>query len=236
MSEPTHRGNGTPASPGAATTPPTFGRTLIGRAAEGIAMTAGWGLGTVFGVVAAVRRARPLHAGGTVVAASLTIEPAAEPAAEISGVPLLDEPGEYSCLVRESRAAGVPAPAPDVAGMALRITITEAQSQRPADLLFASTGTGSLSRYRLSLRRGTADGPMTTLLPMAASTGPLVLALLPDGTDTRRLAWAHLRGNWHECGTLRILREQVPAQEQEQRFDGIANPLPGLAHYAAVRA
>ncbi len=232
MTVPTHDSDGTPI-PLQASTPPPRPPGLLERAAEGAAMTAGWGLGAVFGVLAALRRARPLHPTGKVMAAILTVRPTGEP----TGVPLLDEPGEYACLVRESRATGVPSPAPDVIGVALRVTITEAGAQRPADLLFASTGTGPVTRFTLALRRSAGAGPLTTLLPMAASTGPLLLALRPNGDgDTLRLAWAGPRGDWHDCGTLRIQRDEVSADDQALRFDGIANPLPGLAPYAVVRA
>lgn len=233
MTVPTHHPDGTPISLQAPAPPAAVAPGLLGRAAEGVAMTAGWGIGAVFGVLAAVRRARPLHPAGKIMAATLTVTP--DGAA--TGVPLLDEPGEYRCLVRESRATGVPAPAPDIVGAALRITVTEADAQRPADLLFASTGAGSITRFTLALRRSAGGGPLTTLLPMAASTGPLLLALLPNGDgDTLRLAWAHPRGDWHECGRLLIQRDEVSADDQAMRFDGIANPLPGLAHYAVVRA
>lgn len=233
MTVPTHDSDGTPIPLQAATPPPATSPGLLERAAEGAAMTAGWGLGAVFGVLAALRRARPLHPTGKVMAATLTVRPTGEP----TGVPLLDEPGEYRCLVRESRATGVPSPAPDVIGVALRVTITEAGAERPADLLFASTGTGAVTRFTLALRRSAGAGPLTTLLPMAASIGPLLLALRPNGDgDTLRLAWAQPRGDWHDCGILRIQRDEVTGDDQALRFDGIANPLPGLAPYAVVRA
>lgn len=233
MTVPTHDSDGTPiplrgSAPEAAPSP-----GLLGRAAERAAMTAGWGLGAVFGVVAALRRARPLHPVGKVMTATLQVRPTGEP----TGVPLLDEAREYRCLVRQSRATGVPSPAPDIVGVALRIVVTEAGVERPADLLFASTGTGAVSRFTLALRRSAGSGPLTTLLPMAAKAGPLLLALRPNGDgDTFRLAWAHVRGDWHDCGILRIERDDLGDDYQELRFDGIANPLPGLAPYAVVRA
>lgn len=233
MTVPTPDANGTPIPLQAPAPPAAVSPGILQRAAEGVAMTAGWGLGAVFGVLAALRRARPLHPVGKVMTATLTVRPNGGR----TGVPLLDAPGEYRCLVRESRATGFPAPAPDVIGLALRLTITEAGAHRPADLLFASTGTGTVTRFTLALRRSAGAGPLTTLLPMAASIGPLLLALRPNGDgDTLRLSWAQPRGDWHDCGTLRIQRDEVSEDDQALRFDGIANPLPGLAPYAVVRA
>jgi hypothetical protein len=52
------------------------------------------------------------------------------------GVPWLDDPGTDVGIVRFSRAAGLPAPVPDVLGLALRL----GAAGRQHDLLLATTG------------------------------------------------------------------------------------------------
>src|SRR6476661_10111092 len=85
-------------------------------------------------VLSALRRpAKPLHPLGTVLTGVLRRHGGAEP----SGVPWLDETGEDAVLVRLSRAVGLPAPLPDIFGLALRMSTADG---RPADLLLATTG------------------------------------------------------------------------------------------------
>jgi len=67
-----------------------------------------------------------------------------------TGAAWLDDAGEDDVVVRLSRAVGLPPPAPDVFGLALRVPTA---GGRYGDLLFASTGLGRLTRFTLTPAR-----------------------------------------------------------------------------------
>lgn len=200
----------------------------------------GAALGAVFAVTARLRRDKPLHPEGSVAPATLSVVPAPLP----SGVPLLDEPGEHACVVRASHAMGSGPERSDIEGFALRIQPGERHTQ-PADILFASTGAGPLTRFGLALRRPGTHGTQTTLLPLRAGGHPLVLRLEPvdrqpagpAGTgpwwpSRYELSWAHGRGPWQYCGDLVV--DWGDLTDAPERFDPIANPLPGASQYPVV--
>ncbi|MDQ3905986.1 MAG: hypothetical protein M3300_11230 [Actinomycetota bacterium] len=80
------------------------------------------------------------------------------------GVSWLDDPGSDVGIVRFSRAAGLPAPAPDVLGLALRLHATGTQH----DLLLATTGMRPGWRHGLVARRHALRVPYGSLLPYEA--------------------------------------------------------------------
>lgn len=208
---------------------------------------AGAALAAVFAITAWARHSKPLHPVGSVESARLTIrapvssstpDPAARPSA---GVALLDEPGEYGCVVRVSYAVGTGPERPDIEGFALRI-VPGPRHPDPIDVLFASTGSGSLSRFGLTVRSPGVHRTQTTLLPIRTAGGrALVLRLEPldaNGSSLPRryeLSWAHGRGPWHPCGELTV---EVEADEPDRpvRFDPVRFSLPGTAQYAVVAA
>ena len=73
-----------------------------------------------------------------------------------TGVAWLDEAGTDHVAVRFSQSLGLPAPRPDILGMALRIA---AQPGQFGDVLLATTGTGLLGRYVLLPTRRYGDRP-----------------------------------------------------------------------------
>ena len=147
---------------------------------------------------------------------------------EAVGVPLLDEPGVDAVTARVSRATGLPAPLPDIHGLAVRVPLTDG---RHGDLLLASTGLGPATRFLLKPARH--PRVLTTLLPYATPTGPVLLAAVAQGEERYDLLWARTRGPWHRWGRL-ILRERHDADPLVS-FDPVANPLPALEHPAWVR-
>jgi hypothetical protein len=187
---------------------------------------AGAVLGATFGVAALVRRTKPLHPVGQVGTGVLDVT---EPLPGL-GVPLLAEKRSHTCLVRWSRATGLPAPLPDVEGFAVRF-------DRPtADLLFASTGTGPVSRFLLVPRTPGVHGPQTTLLPVASRGGALMFRLTPEagsGEPPSRLALAVATGtgDWTTVGFLSC----VWGPDRPIRFDPVEHALPGTEQYPAVR-
>ena len=189
----------------------------------------GTALGAAFGLAARIRRNKPIHPAGRVGTAVLDLT---TPAANL-GVPLLAVPGRHDCLVRWSRSAGVPSPLPDVEGLALRIR--DAGDGHPADLLFASSGEGTVTRYTPTLRAPHGHGPMSTLLPVVGGAGALMFLVEPldeDDPPTRwRLSAAGAGSPWQTVGTMTV----AWGPDEAVRFDPVANQLPGTQQYRLVR-
>jgi hypothetical protein len=147
-----------------------------------------------------------------------------------SGAAWLDEHGTADVVVRWSRAVGLPSPAPDVFGLAVRVQLDRG---RYGDLLFSTTGTGPLSRFVL-VPSWSAERPMTTLLPYRTSAGPVLLEARPRSGRTVDLAWARGTGAWHHFATLRLDEDPQAAADDDVSFDPVVNPLPGLGVYGWV--
>lgn len=183
-------------------------------------------LGVAAGVAAAVRRTKPLHPQGRVGDGVLHV---LAPLPEL-GVPLLAEVGDRSCVVRWSRAMGLPAPLPDFEGLALRFPA----DQGGGDVLMASTGTGRVERHLLLLRGPDHHGPQSTLLPVATDAGPLLLCATPsdDGHPPERfkVAVAVGSGDWQDVGALTV----AWGPDMPMRFDPVEHQLPGTRQYPVV--
>ena len=179
------------------------------------------------GLVSHRPAAKPLHPRGAVLRGTLHRHGSRSP----SGVPWIDRAGEDRVVVRESRAVGAPSPTPDIFGLALRVPVEGSH----ADLLFASTGLGRLSRFTLTFGRAPYSRPLTTLLPYRAPAGPLVLSAVY--VDRRRvsLAWAAKWGRWHRFAELVMDEEPSEADDQPVSFDPVRHQLPGLRTYSWVR-
>jgi hypothetical protein len=203
--------------------------SVAGEAGALAAKAGGTVLGGVFGALAVARGDKPLHALGRVAPGTLTIE-----GRRVTGIPLLDRPGPVDVRCRLSRALTVATHGLDVMGIAVRIP-GAGPDGGDADVLFASTGTGDLSRYLFRPRRSSVTGPLTTLLPGGRSGGPRVLGLFPDGPYRYRLAWSGARGGWTEVGTLEI-DVDAAALDEPVRFDPVGRPLRGLEPPGWVRS
>jgi hypothetical protein len=177
-----------------------------------------------------IRDSKPLHPDGTVRHATLEVT---GPAPALR-VPVLAEADTVPCLVRVSRAIGLPAPLPDIGGLALRFR-PDATGENRGDLLFASTGTGHLSRWFLLPHVDPARSALTTLLPLSSALGPVLFSLTPagDGPTAYELTWARPRGEWSPLGRLTLGAALSPT-DPPIRFDPIENPVPGLTNYPVV--
>lgn len=189
-------------------------------------------LAAAFGVVALARRGKPLHPEGQIGAGHLVVDPDGR-----SGCRLLDVAGDLDCLVRASYAMGTGPGGSDIEGLALRL-LPGNHLAAPADVLFASTGTGRVGRFVLRLRRPGHHGGQTTLLPVDASGYPLLLRLLPRSHGPGwpadyDLEWAHGTGPWRTCARLTV--DWATGTDEAVRFDPIANQLPGTREYGWVR-
>jgi hypothetical protein len=187
-------------------------------------------LAALLGAVALVTRRKPLHAVGRTWDAVLRV---GTPAPEL-GVPLLADRGVHACMVRVSRALSTHEGRWDLGGVALRVP-TAGTVGRPADLLFATTGTGRLTRHLLRPVRTAANRPLTTLLPTRAGGQSIVLLLHPTSADPEpreyELACSVDGGAWQVAGLVQLQRE-VP--DVDVRFDPIVNELAGTSAPAWV--
>jgi hypothetical protein len=195
-------------------------------------------LAVTFGAAAALRGGKPIHARGVVAQARLTRTGLAERV----GVAWLDEPGADVGLARLSRATGLPAPAPDVLGLAVRFR----GGAGPADLLLATTGTAPVLRHLLVPRGDLLAAAYTSLLPYDAAGTPVMLAALPlrrgggardaaeaaaalaDRPASFTLAVATPGGPWQPFGVLELARTGDEPVDPPIAFDPVRHPLPGL--------
>src|SRR6478735_10849012 len=196
------------------------------------ARVAGVALAAGLGLVALMTGRKPLHAAGRTWGAQLRID---VPMPDL-GVPLLRERGVHPCTARVSRAVGTPDGWWDIGGLALRLPGAGALG-RPADLLFATTGTGPVSRHLLRPVRRAAGRPLTTLLPTRAGGHSVALLLRPvdDATVPQEfeLAIAVDRGAWDAVGLLQLRQERF---DSALRFDPIVDELEGTTAPAWVVA
>lgn len=194
------------------------------RIVEGAAGAAGSVIGGAFGLVARVRRAeKPLHPRGDVEIGRLVRR--GHDAAP-TGSAFLDGTGDDEVLVRRSRAVGLPAPLPDVNGLAVRVPRSDG---RVGDLLLSGTGRGRLTRYLLSVQLHEASGHVGTLVPYLTPTGPVHVGARAVTADQLVLAWARPGQDWHDIAELRLTDE--PGTDLSVSFDAIEHPCEGLEPY-----
>ncbi|MBE1877489.1 hypothetical protein [Myceligenerans pegani] len=205
-------------------------------------------VGLALGVAVAVARRwrpRPLHPSGVVLAGALHVESHGAPGGAALGAPVA-----HPVVVRVSRAAGLPAPLPDVFGLAVHWT-TGGRSQ---DLLLSATGLGRATRFLLAPRVRPCGGGFGTLMPFRdVDDRPVLLAAAPAGPSPRdlgatsrepvalvgvelRLLSAHPGGRWHRLGALRcgeIVTADAPRVDPVQNVPGALGTYPWAA---ALRA
>jgi hypothetical protein len=195
----------------------------------GASRVAGGLLEGVFASIARLRpAAKPLHPQGETRGATVTRE-GLVPATE---VPWIDEPGVDAGQVRVSRAVGLPPGWPDIFGLAMRVPTTSGHG----DVLFATTGRGSLGRFLLLPGRSATSWTYTTLLPYRTRSGALLLAAEPDGPDSFTLACARVRGPWRAFGHVVLNATSTSgatgdAENIGPAFDPVLNQIPGLSYY-----
>jgi hypothetical protein len=207
---------------------------VTSQVTELAAAAAGRVLATGLGAVALVRRGKPLHPRGDIWRAVLEVTDPVPGAGPFAGTV-----GTYDGLARHATAMGLPAPLPDVDGLALRLPVDGGD----ADLLFAATGTGRWTQHVLVPHPAGARVPLTTLLPFETRAGRLVLGLFPDDSSRDDLSGAtHYdvraslgSGPWRPLGHLALAPLDVE-DPPELRFDPIRNTPPGLdTHPVIVR-
>jgi hypothetical protein len=183
----------------------------------------------VFGIMGVLRPApKPLHPSGTLRRSTIRRHGLTD--GERVGVPWIDEAGTSDAVGRFSRATGLPDALPDIHGLAIRVLDDPAD---PADILLATTGLGCLTRFVLRPSRSAASGAYSTLLPYSTSSGPVLLAAVPDRREAGRLflAVASPLGHWTVFADLRVADPDPAATGDAISFDPILNQLEGLGYY-----
>ncbi|SNR35860.1 phosphodiesterase [Blastococcus mobilis] len=201
----------------------------------GLSRGAGRLVAVPVGGLARRRGGKPMHPRGAVFDAVLERRGGAVG----RGVPWLEAVASDPAVVRLSRGAGLPAPLPDLLGLAVRLP----GEGTPIDLLLSTTGRGPLTRL-LPLPRRDAAAIYSSIMAYRSDAGSLRLAAFPEaagvpsdpGPLARAVARDGLRftlavarglGPWQPFATL-ALTGAVPALDPDVRFDAVQNPPPGL--------
>lgn len=174
------------------------------------------------------------------------------------GVPWLDAAVRETVVIRLSRGVGLPAPCPDLLGLAVRLT----SDAGPVDLLLSTTGRGQLTRLVPVVRRDAA-ATYCSIMAYRCAAGSIRLAAFTadDGrpSDPEPLARSVAReglaftlaaarglGPWQPFGRLTLTAPVAPL-DPDVRFDAVRHPPHGLVPdgpmarfrapaYAAARA
>jgi hypothetical protein len=187
------------------------------------------------GALARLRRGKPMHPRGAVFDGLLE----RTGNAPAWGVPWLDAETADQVLVRFSRGAGVPAPWPDLLGLAVRVPGPE----QPIDLLLTTTGSGPLLRWVPLVRRDAAVA-YTSIMGYRSDAGSLRIAAFPefpsapsepaalaevvrDAGLSFTLAAARGAKRWRPFGRLTLTAPRQPL-DPDVRFDAVQHPPPGL--------
>lgn len=200
-----------------------------------LAHAAGGLVAAPLGALARWRHGKPMHPRGAVLDGVLErhgLRPA-------TGVPWLDTAGTDPVVVRLSRGAGLPAPWPDLLGLAIRLS----GGAEPVDLLLSTTGRGRLTRL-VPVPRRDAGALYSSIMGYRSDAGPMRFAALPEqrhvpsdpeplartvasGGLTFTLAVARGAGGWRPFARLSL---QAPAEplDPDVAFDAVAHPPPGL--------
>ena len=196
------------------------------RLGEMLATFVGRALGGGFFLLGRARGRKALHPRGEVLQGVI----GRHGAVGRTGVAWLDEAGTDHVAVRLSRSLGLPAPRPDILGLALRIPTELGQF---GDVLLATTGTGLLGRYVLLPARRHSLRAYTSLFPYKTPVGPLLLAAIPTPGSPRQyeLAYSRPTGPLRPFGTLEVAQTTYRGHDLDLSFDPVLNVVPGLETY-----
>jgi hypothetical protein len=203
-----------------------------------LARVAGRLVGAPLAGLARLRGGKPMHPRGAVFSAVLDRHGSGP--GDAWGVPWLDTAASEDAVVRFSRGAGLPAPLPDLLGLALRLP---SASGTPIDLLLSTTGRGAVTRLLPVPRRDTA-AVYSSIMGYRSDAGILRFAALPedDGVPSEpaplaeevsrqglsfTLAVARGAGPWRPFGRL-VIGEPAGPLDPGIRFDAVLHPPPGL--------
>lgn len=179
------------------------------------AAAAALGLGT------AVRGARVFHPHGATRACRVEVG-----GGQQWGAALLDEPGVHEGVVRVSRGVGLPAPLPDVDGLALRLPGL-GSGGAPLDLLVNSA-------WRFAFAPSVVSRTWSSVLPYRTGSGAQLLLGARPTPEGFTLLVAPLLGAWMEWGEL-TLGEPVDGEDLRFRPTLGADDLHPVALFRTLR-
>ncbi len=209
-----------------------LGITLASRAGRVLASAAGRALGRVFFLLgkARPRHGKALHPEGAIVQGVLR----RRGSQATTGVAWLDSSGIDRVTVRLSRSVGMPRQLPDIYGLAVRVPVGDGPH---GDLLLATTGTGTVTRFLLRPAFGYDRARYSTLFPYRTPTGPVWLAAFPvtDRSRTFELRWARTGSDWRTFSTLELAEEADATFDATVSFDPVINVVPGRDTYEWTR-
>jgi len=148
-------------------------------------------IATTLGAATALRGARVFHPHGRTTTATVTVHGQGG-----WGAALLDRPAVHRGVVRVSRGAGLPAPLPDVEGLALRLPGLGVDGE-PLDLLINSA-------WRYVFVPSVLTPTWSALLPHRTGTGRLVLFGAQPRAGGFDLLVAPPLGRWRRWGGLEL--------------------------------
>ena len=167
---------------------------------------------TVAAVVRAasnVRGKRVLHPRGRTYGGRLEVRGGSS-----YGVPLLDDPGSYDVLVRLSRSAGLPAPLPDIQGVAVRVLDAHGAGRHQDWLVDTALSAPILRRLPLPVR---TPGLYSSLLSYELGGRRSLLGARWVGDEELALLVATPHGPWEEVGVVTV--GDVVEDGRRVRFD-----------------
>ncbi len=133
------------------------------------------GAGALFGSLARLLGARPLHPAGIGFAATLTVEDAALP-----GTRLFGKPAVWDARVRFSRGFGLPEPLPEILSMAVKVPDAYGAG-RDHDILLTATGRWPVARHVFVPGRSHLERFYSSVLPFRAGDATVVFGATPHG-------------------------------------------------------
>lgn len=183
--------------------------------------------GALFGALARARHDRSMHGPGIAFRCRVELAP---PPGFVAGAPFFEEVAAYRATIRFSRGIGLPQPAADLLGIAVRVQDAHGPG-RPQDLLVTSSGRGRIGRrLLLPARDGFFGQWFSSVLPYRVGSRRTLLGVRAltrptgEGTDLQRLlstrgtgelsfglALAHDRG-WTRTGTIHV-DDRLPDDE-----------------------
>jgi hypothetical protein len=170
-----------------------------------------------------LRGERVIHGSGRTVSGRLRIEPGAT-----TGAALFDHPGSHDVVLRFSRSAGLPAPLPDVHGLAIRVLDAYGNDKHQDLLLDSAAAAPVLRRWPLPAFRART---YSSLLSYDVAGAKHLLGARRRGDDLELLV-ASPHGTWRVVGMISVGDEV--AEGRRIRFN-IANTGGGLKPLGLVQ-
>lgn len=186
----------------------------------------------LFQALSAARGKRAFHPHGLVFESTFVPYVQEHP----TGVELLDG-GERRCLVRCSRALGLPEPAPDILGFSVRFPDAYGPG-RHQDLLMVTSWDAPLAHHALVTSTGFFERPYSTLLAYRLPEGVRLFGVVPigggsplgprldeiaeaasEGSAAFELAKCPLMGRFSGVGTIRLGAQLPPSEGELLRFN-----------------